>query len=61
MILNLVTSLPKNKMARANLLVRLRMSLLYYYATAMNLLVLGTGDKSEIMLGYFTKYGDGGA
>ena len=57
----IVTSLPKNKMARANLLVRLRMSLLYYYATAMNLLVLGTGDKSEIMLGYFTKYGDGGA
>jgi len=57
----IVTSLPKNKMARANLLVRLRMSLLYYYATAMNLLVLGTGDKSEMMLGYFTKYGDGGA
>ena len=27
----------------------------------MNLLVLGTGDKSEMMLGYFTKYGDGGA
>ena len=53
----IVTSLPKNKMARANLLVRLRMSLLYYYATAMNLLVLGTGDKSEMMLGYFTKYG----
>jgi NAD+ synthase len=27
----------------------------------MNRLVLGTGDKSEMMLGYFTKYGDGGA
>lgn len=57
----LVNGLPKNKMARANLLVRLRMSLLYYYATTMNRLVLGTGDKSEMMLGYFTKYGDGGA
>jgi NAD+ synthase len=57
----LVDGLPRNKIARANLLVRLRMSLLYYYATAMNRLVLGTGDKSEMMLGYFTKYGDGGA
>ena len=57
----IVNGLPKNKMARANLLVRLRMSLLYYYATVMNRLVLGTGDKSEMMLGYFTKYGDGGA
>lgn len=57
----MVNGLPRNKMARANLLVRLRMSLLYYYATAMNRLVLGTGDKSEMMLGYFTKYGDGGA
>lgn len=57
----IVNGLPKNKMARANLLVRLRMLLLYYYATVMNRLVLGTGDKSEMMLGYFTKYGDGGA
>jgi NAD+ synthase len=57
----IVNGFPRNKMARANLLVRLRMSLLYYYATAMNRLVLGTGDKSEMMLGYFTKYGDGGA
>lgn len=58
----LVNGLPRNKMARANLLVRLRMSLLYYYyATVMNRLVLGTGDKSEMMLGYFTKYGDVGA
>jgi NAD+ synthase len=51
-------SLPKNKMAKANFLVRLRMSILYYYAALMNRLVLGTGDKSELRLGYFTKYGD---
>lgn len=56
----LVNKLPKNKMAVANLLVRLRMSMLYYYATVKHRLVLGTGDKSEIMLGYYTKYGDGG-
>ncbi|MGB9169403.1 MAG: NAD+ synthase [Nitrososphaeraceae archaeon] len=56
----LAKNLPKNKMAVANLLVRLRMSVLYYYATVKHSLVLGTGDKSEIMLGYYTKYGDGG-
>ena len=50
--------LPKHKLARANFLVRLRMSILYYYAAAMNRLVLGTGNKSELKLGYFTKYGD---
>jgi NAD+ synthase len=50
-----------DKLAKANLLVRLRMSLLYFYAAATNSLVLGTGDKSELQLGYFTKYGDGAA
>jgi NAD+ synthase len=52
---------PKNKLARANFLARLRMSILYYYAGVMNRLVLGTGDKSEVKLGYFTKYGDAAA
>lgn len=51
-------SLPKDKLARANFLVRLRMTILYYYAAVMNRLVLGTGNKSELQLGYFTKYGD---
>ncbi|MGC9171062.1 MAG: NAD+ synthase [Thermoproteus sp.] len=46
--------------ARGNLMARIRMSILYYYANRHNLLVVGTGDKSELMLGYFTKYGDGG-
>ena len=54
----LLRYLPKNKLARANFLVRLRMSILYYYAALMNRLVLGTGNKSELRLGYFTKYGD---
>ena len=49
------------KLAKANLLVRLRMALLYFYAAATNSLVLGTGDKSEMQLGYFTKFGDGAA
>jgi len=45
--------------ANANLRARLRMINLYYYANSRNLLVCGTGDKSELLLGYFTKYGDG--
>jgi NAD+ synthase len=44
---------------RGNLKARLRAMILYYHANTSNGLVVGTGDKSEIMLGYFTKYGDG--
>jgi NAD+ synthase len=42
-----------------NLRARVRMSLLYYYANRENRIVVGTGDRSEILIGYFTKYGDG--
>jgi len=34
---------------------------LYYFANARNYLVVGTGNKSELSIGYFTKYGDGAA
>lgn len=47
------------KIANGNLRARVRMSLLYYYANLKDALVLGTGDRSEILIGYFTKYGDG--
>ena len=47
-------------MAVANLKARLRMVTLYYLANDRNYLVAGTGNRSEIMIGYFTKYGDGG-
>lgn len=53
--------LPDNKLSRGNLLLRLRMLLIYYYAAILKGMVLGTGDKSEMSLGYFTKYGDGAA
>ncbi len=46
--------------ARANLKPRLRMTALYYFANDMNYLVAGTGNRSELEVGYFTKYGDGG-
>ena len=42
-----------------NVKARLRAMVLYYYANTEHGLVVGTGDKSEIMLGYFTKFGDG--
>jgi len=54
-------SLAVNKVAEDNLSERIRMSLLYYHANLLNGLVVGTADKSEILLGHFTKYGDGGA
>ena len=49
-----------NKIATGNLRARIRMCILYYYANIKNLLVLGTGDRSELLIGYYTKYGDGG-
>lgn len=52
---------PKTKrLAEANLKPRLRMITLYYLANRLDYLVVGTGNKSEIAIGYFTKYGDGG-
>jgi len=48
-----------DKLPMANLKARVRMSILYYYANKFNLLVLGTTDRSEWLIGYFTKYGDG--
>jgi NAD+ synthase len=48
------------KLEEANIKPRLRMVTLYYFANKLNYLVVGTGNKSEIMVGYSTKYGDGG-
>ena len=53
--------LPKSPpLVQANLKPRLRMLTLYAHANARNGLVIGTGNKSELLAGYFTKYGDGG-
>jgi NAD+ synthase len=58
----LLAALPpgSSRMARANIKPRLRMTALYALAQAHNYLVAGTGNKSEIAIGYFTKFGDGG-
>lgn len=47
-------------LAAANLKPRLRMTTLYFFANSLNRLVVGTGNRSELTVGYFTKYGDGG-
>ena len=57
----LLSNLPNDKLSGGNLSARPRMAFLYHYAGKNNLLVLGTSDKSELMIGYFTKFGDGGA
>lgn len=54
-------ALPEDKRARGNLMARIRMTVMYYYAGVNCYLVTGTSDKSEICLGYFTKFGDGAA
>lgn len=48
-------------LAEANLKARLRMITLYHIANTKKYLVAGTGNKSEIAVGYTTKYGDSGA
>ncbi len=46
--------------AFANVKARARMTILYYHGQIRKYLVMGTGNKSELFMGYFTKYGDGG-
>ena len=48
------------QLAVANVRPRLRMTTLYYLANLHNGIVVGTGNKSEALIGYYTKYGDGG-
>lgn len=50
-----------NNYVKGNIIARTRMILLYAYANLHRGLVVGTSDKSELLLGYFTKYGDGGS
>ncbi len=47
------------RVPKGNVKARVRMVTLYYYANKNNFLVAATGDKSEFLLGYFTKWGDG--
>ncbi|MEM0489199.1 MAG: NAD+ synthase [Candidatus Bathyarchaeia archaeon] len=49
---------PNEKISKGNIKARTRMICLYYYANKHNLIVCGSSDKSEAMMGYFTKWGD---
>src|SRR6185369_5530194 len=51
----------RGRVPLANIKPRLRMTTLYFIANSINYLVAGTGNRSELAIGYFTKYGDGGA
>ncbi len=62
--INLIVSeyskyIEPNERALGNLRARVRANILYYYANSKNLLVVGSSDKSEFLIGYFTKFGDG--
>lgn len=52
--------LGNNNLAKNNIKPRLRMTTLYYYGQEKNYLVLGSSNKSEYYIGYFTKHGDSG-
>ena len=52
--------LPLDKGTAGNYKARMRMAILYAYAQKHNMLVVGTDNKDESYIGYFTKYGDGG-
>jgi NAD+ synthase len=49
-----------SRLAEGNLKARLRMLTLYYFANRLKYVVAGAGNRSELSVGYFTKYGDGG-
>jgi NAD+ synthase len=55
-----IPDFKNNLLADGNLKARTRMCILYYHANLMRRMVVGTGNKTELLLGYFTKYGDGG-
>jgi NAD+ synthase len=47
-----------DKLSRGNIKARTRMVCLYYYSNSRGKIVCGSSDKSETMMGYFTKWGD---
>lgn len=51
--------LADNRFVLANIMARVRMTILYAYANHKDGLVAGTTNKSEMAVGYFTKFGDG--
>ncbi len=59
-VLEQYEKLGLDQLSRGNLAARMRMAVWYIRANQKKRLVIGTGNKSELFMGYFTKYGDGG-
>lgn len=55
---NLFDFSVRARIPAANIKPRVRMTILYYYANLLNRLVVGSGNRSELRAGYFTKHGD---
>lgn len=51
---------PSDKIEYGNIKSRLRMTISYYFANKFKRMVIGTSNKTELLTGFFTKYGDGG-
>jgi len=49
---------PTDRLNNGNVKARTRMVYVYYYANRLHLIACGSSDKSETMMGYFTKWGD---
>ncbi len=60
MVDGIAGELKCDREGKGNVMARVRMVVLYDFARKENALVAGTGNKSELSLGYFSKYGDGG-
>lgn len=58
MLVSYDLNVPINELAKANLKARIRANILYSYANTFNALVIGTGNKTEAIVGYGTKHGD---
>jgi len=60
---SLIKMLPElnRKQLLGNAMARCRMIILLHHAKLMDRVVMGTSNKSELLVGYFTKFGDGGA
>lgn len=56
----ILSQISVSRLTDANIRARFRMVILYALAGERNNIVIGTGNKSELLTGYFTKYGDGG-
>jgi NAD+ synthase len=49
---------PNDRVWKGNIKARMRTVFIYYHANKLNRIVCGSSDKSETMMGYFTKWGD---